>query len=161
MVTVTIYFLSSGFFGSGVNSSGPLSSIGGGAGFFCAAGAALGADCGAAGLSAAAGFSACGGSALAGVAGRSPTRFSLSRQARAHSGQRKPPVLLPALVCGTRCFAQSGCSQLAHLPTAGWPQGFFLSNPVSTVQRSVMRRSVRSYPIHPPAGACAAAPPQW
>jgi hypothetical protein len=100
------------------------------------------------------------GLALAGVDGSSPRRFSLSRQARAHSGQRKPPVLRPPLVCGTRCLAQSGCSQFAHLLTAGWPQGFFFSNPVSTVQVSVMRRSVRNCPVHPRAAAYAAARPR-
>src|SRR5919197_5607449 len=161
MVTVTIYFFSSGFFGSGVNSSGPLSSTGGGSGFFCAAGAGLGAALGTGGGLAAGFFSSCGGSALAGVAGSSPRRFLLSRQARAHSGQRKPPVLRPPLVCGTRCLAQIDCSQFAHLLTAGWPQGFFFSNPVSTVQVSVMRMSVRNCPVHQRAAAYSAARPRW
>jgi hypothetical protein len=148
MVTVTIYFGSSGFL-LGVNSSGPLSSGGGGgSGFFCAAGAGFcvagagfgGAAAGAAGL-AGAGFGVgcaggVGGRAEAGVGGNSPTVFSLCFQARAHSGQSS--VFLPPDTWGTVCLLQSGCSQLAHLATAGWPHGFFFRRPVSTVQVSVL-----------------------
>jgi len=132
MVTVTIYFGSSGFL-LGVNSSGPLSSGGGGSGFFGAAGAGLGgAAAGAAGF-AGAGFGAgcaggVGGRAEAGVGGSSPSVFSLCFQARAHSGQRK--VFLPADIRGTECLLQSGCSQLAHFVTAGWPHGFFFNRPL-------------------------------
>jgi hypothetical protein len=70
------------------------------------------------------------------VLGSSPTVFSLSFHARAHSGQRK--VRLPPLIWALACFAQSGCSQFAHLVVAFSPQAFLRSNPLSTVQVSMV-----------------------
>jgi hypothetical protein len=77
-----------------------------------------------------------GGAIAAGVLGSSPMVFSLSFQARAHSGQSK--VFFPADIRGTACLLQSGCSQLAHFATAGCPHGFLRRRPLSTVQVSVV-----------------------
>jgi hypothetical protein len=37
---------------------------------------------------------------------------------------------------GTACEVHSAISQFMHFATAGWPQGFFFSNPTSTAQLS-------------------------
>jgi hypothetical protein len=104
-----------------------------GSGGLCAAGGEAAAGL----LGAAAGFA--GAAAWAPpLAPIGPMAFSCAFHALAHSGHRKPPAFLcPALVCGTACFLQSACSQLPHFVTACSPQGFFFSNPVSTVHASM------------------------
>ena len=97
---------------------------------------------------------------LLGLLGLGPCRSPSSPSS--HSLHMKTPVFFcAALSCATACVEQSGRSQVAHLATEAWPQGFFLNRPDSTVQGSFMYRSVQSCRAHRPAGGRRDAPPPW